>query len=105
MVVWTLRDDTHEDVCQGLADELENHGFHIRRFKNSSVFSIMDKPWNEIDADIALCFMVHAQNDGYLLADHMNYSEDAKQTTLIPYDLPDMLDRIIEIIGKCPHMR
>jgi len=83
---------------QGLADELEQRGYHIRRFP--SFFHIMDKPWNEVDNDIALLYSIHAQDDGYLIADHTKYSEDAKPTHLVPYDVPDMLERILRILGE-----
>jgi hypothetical protein len=95
-------------ICDGLADELEKRGFHVRRFDSSDrhassfwpTFHVVDKPWNEEDDDIALRYAIHAQDDGYLIADHVNYSEDAKNTTLVPYDVPDMLERILCILGE-----
>lgn len=86
-------------ICDGLADELEKRGFYVRRF-DSSMFHVVDKPWNEEDDDIALRYAIHAQDDGYLIADHVSYSEDAKHTTLVPYDVPDMLERILCILGE-----
>ena len=92
-----------DKACQGLAEELEIRGFYVRRFDGSPImFQIMNKPWNEEDEDIALCFTVHAQEDVFLFADHMSYFDDAKSTALIPYDVPDMLDRIVHHVGNCP---
>lgn len=102
------------DLVEAIAIELRECGYHVREMP--SVVHIMDREWihhfyknkagqdvcdwhGKIDPMAKILFSIHPQADGFLIANQTG-SSDAKPTTLIPYDVPDMFERILNILGE-----